>query len=301
MIRLLLSAALALGSVAATAQNYFWEVSSLSSRMYLFGTVHAGKKDWFPLHPVVEKAFEESAILVVEADILDTAAMAASGKTLSYAPPDQLKNHVPEADYERFRKIMPRYKLAEHHVAQMKPFMAVSLLVFSEWARLGFMPELSVDAYLIKKARTEFKPVVEIEGIAIQTKLIESLTDEENRTIFAGTLTALESGLTGDQINGMVGAWQRGDPERMLEIAQKYNQNVAGAAAFEEKFVWSRHEPMLAKIQGYLDTRQTHFVAVGALHLAGPRGLVELLRKRGYIVRQPGAGPGAAPSGTGSK
>jgi len=183
----------------------------------------------------------------------------------------------------------------------MKPFMAVSLLVFSEWARLGFLPELSVDAYLIKKARTEFKPVVEIEGIAIQTKLIESLTDEENRTIFAGTLTALESGLTGDQINGMVGAWQRGDPERMLEIAQKYNQNVAGAAAFEEKFVWSRHEPMLAKIQGYLDTRQTHFVAVGALHLAGPRGLVELLRKRGYIVRQPGAGPGAAPSGTGSK
>ena len=286
MIRFLLAAALALASLAATAQNYLWEVSSLSSRVYLYGTVHAGKKDWFPLDPAVEKAFAESEILVVEADILDTHKMAASGKTLSYVPPDQLKNHVPEADYERFRKVMPRYKLAEHHVAQMKPFMAVSLLVFSEWARLGYMPEMSVDAYLIRKARAEFKPVVEIEGIAVQTRLIESLTDAENRTIFAGTLTALESGLTGEQINGMVAAWQRGDPARLLEVAQKYNQGVEGAAAFEEKFVWSRHEPMLAKIQGYLDSRERHFIAVGALHLAGPRGLVELLRKRGYIVRQ---------------
>jgi uncharacterized protein YbaP (TraB family) len=286
MIRYLLAAALALASLAAGAQTYLWEVSSLSNRVYLYGTVHAGKKEWFPLDPAVEQAFADAQILVVEADILDTTRMAATGKTLSYVPPDQLKNHVPEADYERFRKIMPRYKLAEHHVAQMKPFMAVSLLVFSEWARLGYMPELSVDAYLIKKARAEFKPVVEIEGLDVQTRLIESLTEDENRTIFAGTLTALESGLTGEQINGMVAAWQRGDPTRMLEVAQKYNQGVEGATAFEEKFVWSRHDPMLAKIQGYLDSREKHFIAVGALHLSGPRGLVELLRKRGYIVRQ---------------
>jgi uncharacterized protein YbaP (TraB family) len=43
---------------------------------------------------------------------------------------------------------------------------------------------------------------------------------------------------------------------------------------------------MLAKIEGYLASRERHFIAVGALHLAGPRGLVELLRKRGYVVRQ---------------
>jgi len=290
MIRWLLAAALALASFAATAQDFLWEVSSLSTRIYLYGTVHAGKKEWFPLPAAVERAFEESPILVVEADILDTEKMGASGKALSYAPPDELKNHVPEADWERFRKLLPRYRIPEQSVAQMKPFIAVSLLVFSEWARLGYQPEQSVDAYLLRKARAAFKPVVEIEGIALQTRLMESLTDAENRTAFAGTLTALESGLTGDQIHGMVSAWQRGDAARLLTVAQKYNENVEGAAAFEEKFVWSRHEPMVAKIAGYLDSRETHFVAVGALHLAGPRGLVELLKKRGYIVRQVGVG-----------
>ncbi len=287
LIRILAGAALALALAApASAESYLWEVISLSNRVYLYGTVHAGKKEWFPLDRAVEDAFLDSKVLVVEADILDTQKLAASGKAMTYEPPDVLKNHIPEADYERFRKLLPRYQIPEQGVAPLKPFMAVSLLVFSEWARAGFLPDLSVDAYLLRKAKAELKPVVEIEGIDVQMKLIESLTDAENRTIFEGKLTALESGLTSEQIEGMVGAWQKGDPARLLGVAQKYNQSVAGAREFEEKFVWARHAPMLAKIEGYLDSRERHFIAVGALHLAGPRGLVELLRKRGYIVRQ---------------
>ena len=121
----------------------------------------------------------------------------------------------------------------------------------------------------------------------MQTKLIESLTEAETRQLFEGTLTALESGLTGEQITGMVNAWQTGDPKLLLEIARKYNDSVPGAKEFEEKFIWARHESMAAKVEGYLnDSKDRHFIAVGSLHLAGPRGLVELLRKRGYVVRQ---------------
>ena len=44
---------------------------------------------------------------------------------------------------------------------------------------------------------------------------------------------------------------------------------------------------MVGKIQGYLDQgKQRHFVAVGALHLSGPRGIIAKLRARGYVVKQ---------------
>jgi uncharacterized protein YbaP (TraB family) len=206
--------------------------------------------------------------------------------------------HVPMVDYVRFEKLLPRYGVTEDVVAPMKPFMAVSFLVMSEWMRAGFEPQYGIDTYLLKKARGEVKPVVEIEGVDVQLALMESLTEAQNRTIFEGTLTALESGLTKSQIEDMVAAWKDGDPDQMLKTAEKYDENVAGAREFEEKFVWSRHAPMLRKIEGYLnDTHDRHFIAVGALHLAGPRGLVELLRKKGYIVRQ----TGVAPSGTGLK
>lgn len=273
-------------AVPAAAASYLWEVSSLTNRVYLFGTVHAGKKDWYPLDEAVEKALVDSSVLAVEADVLDTAKLEKSARAGVYVAPDTLKNHVGAADYERFLKLLPRYGVPEASVAQLKPFMAVSLLVFQEWARAGFLPQVGVDIYLLRKARAELKPVVEIEGIDVQTELIDSLTDAENRLIFGGTLTALESGLTIEQIQAMVSAWKAGDAARMLEVAQKYNAQVAGAREFEEKFVWARHEPMLRKIEGYLASREPHFIAVGALHLSGPRGLVELLRKRGYVVKQ---------------
>ena len=277
---------LALGT-PALADNYLWEVSSLSNKLYLFGTIHAGKKEWFPLPRPVEDAWADSKILVVEADIADPEKIAKSAAAMMYPPDDSLQKHVSMVDYTRFTKLLPRYKVPEAAVTQMKPFMAVSFLVVSEWARLGYSPDFGVDAYLLAKARAELRPIVEIEGVDTQIALMESLTDDEERTIFEGTLTALESGLSKEQIEDMVKAWQAGDPDAMLKTARKYNENVKGAAAFEEKFVWGRHDAMLKKLEGYLsDSKDRHFVAVGALHLAGPRGLVALLRKKGYLVKQ---------------
>jgi uncharacterized protein len=272
----------------ADAAAFLWEVSSMTNKVYLYGTVHAGRTDWYPLPPAVEEAFAQSDVLVVEADISDEEALR-KAQPGTFIPPDTLAKHVDPATYERFRKLLPRFGIPEAQVAQMKPFMAVSLLVFSEWARLGFKPGYAVEGYLINKAHQAKKPVREIEGLDAQVDLMDSLTEEEGRRIFDGTVSALESGLTDDQIKGMVKAWQDGDPGSVLEIARRYNDQVKGAADLEEKFVWARHEPMAKKIESYLnETRDRCFVAVGALHLAGPRGLVEILRKRGYLVRQLG-------------
>lgn len=282
-----LALAFALAAPPAAAANFLWEVVGLTNRAYLYGTIHAGKKEWFPLAKEVEDAFNDSKVLVVEADVSNTAAMAKHGNSMTYTAPDTLKNHVSAQDYERFRKLLPRYQYPESQVAQMKPFLAVSLLVFGEWARQGFQPQYGIDGYLIARAMAEAKPIVEIEGVDTQMRLMDSLTEKENQTLFDGTLFALESGLSGEQINGLVKAWQEGDPANLLLIARKYNLQVKGAAEFEEKFIWSRHDDMLKKIDGYLtQSKDRHFIAVGSLHLAGPRGLVEELRKRGYVVRQ---------------
>ena len=275
-----------LASVPAGAKQYLWEVSSVTNKIYLYGTVHAGMASWYPLPAEVEDAFEGSHILAVEADVTDEKAMAQSQAATIYTPPANLTTHVPPADYARFRKLLPRYQIPEESIVRVKPFMASTMLVFSEWARMGYTPNYGVDLYLITRAKDEKKTIVELEGAEEQIKLMDSMTNEETLELFRGTLDAIESGLTGEQVTDLVKAWRAGNPDGVLEVARRYNEKITGASSFEDRFIWSRHEAMLKKITGYLQGKDRYFVAVGALHLAGPRGLVELLRKRGFVVKQ---------------
>ena len=259
----------------------------MTGSAWLFGTIHAGKKDWFPLAPVVEQALQDSEVVVVEADVTNVEAMAKSVSAMAYAAPDELSKHVDPKDYERFRYQAGRLRVPESSVKNLKPFTAASMLMFAEWARSGLSPEFGIDAYIISRARAYRKPVVELEGVEAQSAIMDSLTEAEHRTAFAGTLTALEDGLIGEQIEGMVKAWQLGDAFLMLELSRRYNEKIPGAREMEEKFIWSRHKDMLEKIEGYLNkSGKRHFIAVGSLHLAGNRGLVELLKSKGYVVRQ---------------
>ena len=269
------------------ARQYLWEVASLTNRIYLYGTVHAGKPSFFPLPAAVEKGYAESKVLVVEADITDMEAMTRSAKAMVYEPPASLDKAVPKATWERAKKQAARHAIAEQQLAMFKPFMAGTLLAFAEWGRAGYLPQFGVDVHLIKRAKEDGKKLVELEGADAQTAVIESITPAEALAALEGTLDAIDSGLVGEQITGMVNAWQAGDPKLLLEVARKYNDTIPGAAAIEEKFIWSRHDAMAEKIgRMLLESKERHFVAVGALHLAGPKGLVEVLKKRGFTVRQ---------------
>jgi len=291
-IALALLAALLSGAPSAFAQavptkHYLWEVSSITNRVYLYGTVHAGMASWYPLPSVVEDAFEGSHVLAVEADVTDPQAMEKSRAATLYTPPANLTTHIPPADYARFRKLLPRYGIPEEAIVRVKPFMAVSMLVFSEWATAGYLPQYGVDIYLIDKAKQENKKIVELEGADVQIKLMDSLSNDETLALFRGTVESLETGLAREQVTDLVKAWQAGDPDGVLAVARSYNDKIEGAAQFEERFIWSRHDAMVAKIADMLDrSKDRCFIAVGALHLAGPRGLVELLRKKGYVVKQ---------------
>ena len=269
------------------ARQYLWEVSSLTNKVYLYGTVHAGKASFYPLPEPVQKAFAEARVIAVEADITDEKAMEKSASSTVLTPPDTLAKRVPAPLYARFRKQLDRFGVPESQAAQLKPFIAASLLTFAEWQRQGYLPQHGVDLHLIVRARNEKKRLVELEGAQAQADLMDSPPPNEQPPAFVGAVASLESGLTRDQITGLVNAWQSGDPKLLLDVVQAYNEAVPGARELEEKFIWSRHEAMVKKIDTWLLAgRERVFVAVGALHLAGPRGLVEMLKERGYVVRQ---------------
>ena len=272
------------GAVAHKA--FIWEVSSPRNTVYLFGTIHVGKRSFYPLPEPVEAALKKSAKLVVEADITRTESEENVRPLIAYRPPQSLESQVPALLYERLQRQLVKLKLPPDGLRELKPCIAGGFIAIAEFTRLGYDRNFGVEAYLIANAQREKKPVLELESQLGQLKMFDGMAAPLQEAFLDNALTAIESGRTPDQVTGMVNAWQSGDAKLMLEVTAAVNQDMRRSAEIEELLVYSRHSEMLKKIEVFLADDQPYFVAIGSLHLVGPRGLVELLRTKGYKVRQ---------------
>ncbi|HNU15175.1 MAG TPA: TraB/GumN family protein [Chitinophagaceae bacterium] len=76
-------------------------------------------------------------------------------------------------------------------------------------------------------------------------------------------------------------AYRKGD----LDLLDSINSYNSFSAAFDEKFLYKRNEIQANSIDSILRSGSVLFVGVGAAHLPGQRGVIEMLRAKGYKLR----------------
>jgi uncharacterized protein len=272
---------------AAGKPLMLWEVKSATNTIYLYGTVHAGKADFYPLPNRVSKAFTDSKVLVVEADVSNVSVLRDVAPLMSFKPPETLESKLPKALFARFKALCDKYKIPIAQAQQFRPFMASSIVALSELEANGYEVRFGVDGHFLDQAKLFNKPIVELESVGEQIRLFSQFNDAESLVWFENALNALESDKSGKQVEGLMNAWLSGDAHQVLEITKQYNDGMKDAEKFDDRLVFNRHEAMMIKLNSYLAKKdEVHFVAVGTLHLPGPKGLVALLEKKGYKVSQ---------------
>lgn len=271
--------------VPSATKSFLWEVKSPSNAIWLFGTIHVGKRAFYPLPEAVETAFDHSAWLVVEADVGSQAAGDLDA-LISYRPPDALDKYIPKPIYDRLRTQLLRLRIPEEAVKPMKPFVVGGLLSVAEFSRLGYDMNLGVDSYLLARAREARKPVEELESVRAQLDMLANMPGELQEAFLDNAIATLELGRSGDQVIGMVNAWQSGDARLMADVIAEVNRGMRRVTQLDEIMLHGRHDAMLKKIESYLAGKDPYFVAVGSLHLVGPRGLIQALKSKGYEVTQ---------------
>ena len=70
-----------------------------------------------------------------------------------------------------------------------------------------------------------------------------------------------------------------------LDLLDSINRLNSFSDAFDEKFLYSRNLLQANSIDSILKARSALFVGVGAAHLPGNRGVIEILRRMGYKLR----------------
>jgi len=271
---------------AAVTKAFLWEVKSNLNVMYLFGTIHVGKRSFYPLPPQVQDALNASQRLAVEADISSNEGMGNIGAVINYKAPDNLEKHIPPALFGRLKTQLSRLQIPLEAVRPMKPYLIGGFLTIAEFSKLGYDMNLGVDGYLIAKSKDDGRPIVELESQVAQLRMMDGMAPQLQEAFLENSIRTLESGNAPDQVTGMVNAWQTGDVALMEEVVRNANKGMRMTDQLDAVLLHSRHDAMLKKIANYLEGGVPHFVAVGSLHLLGPKGLVELLKARGYQVKQ---------------
>lgn len=272
---------------APRRKAFLWTVKSPTAAIHLFGTIHVGKREFFPLPDAVEDALKGAAKVVVEADISDASQLGELPALMTFAPPETLEKHIPPALFARLQVQLTRLKIPPQAVNTMRPFMVAGLLAVTEYARIGYDASQGVDAYIIKNAKASMKPVLELESVKGQVSMLAGMSKDLQEAFLENAIAGLERGQSTDQVIGVINAWQSGDAKLMQEVAEQANRGMRKLDALDDLLIHARNRDMLKKIEGFLAGNESHFVAVGSLHLTGHRGLIALLKEKGYEVTQP--------------
>lgn len=273
---------------AAPKRGLLYEVKRGNHTAYVFGTIHVGKPEFYPLNMPVTRALIAAKYLAVEADISNQAAVAKDVAELAvYPSASKPEWRIPPALTQKLLPVLQKYGIPKEQAMMMKPWMLALTLSVFDAMQAGYDPRLAVDSYLLGFARSQKKTVVELEGLRKQFAIFTGMTVEQQHAFLEKTLEGLVGGESRQQIVMLVEAWAKADVAGLENEWRKSQQLLTEADKFVfDKLFRERNLHMAARVEDYLRSGEIYFVAVGALHLVGERNVIELLKQRGYQVRE---------------
>ncbi len=266
-------------------KNFLWRVQSKGSTAYVLGSIHLLKKDVYPLSRTIENAFEKSDVLAVEANIDDISRLDVQKMLESafYSGDDTLERHVSGKTLDMVKGESERLGLPAEFVYKQRPWFLGLTLESLALVQSGYDPEYGIDKYFLSKAAGK-KRVIELESLDYQIDLLSGLNDAEQELFLLYTLKDLK--VLVREVDNVVDAWKSGAVKRMESIIAKGSLDERRFSSINEKLIIRRNRNIVLKIDDYLKTKATYFVVVGAGHLLGEKGIIQLLKERGYTVEQ---------------
>jgi uncharacterized protein YbaP (TraB family) len=282
---LILSLSIGAKNVYSSQKGFLWKVQTNNSVLYIAGSIHMYKSELFPLPQKMEEAFEKSDILAVEANIneIKPESITTIIDRTFYQDGTTLENHLSKEIYKTTVKKLNEIGLPPELFINTKPWFIALTITSIELQKLGLDPEYGIDRYFLKKAENR-KKIVELESIDYQINLLNNFSDSEQELFLESTFRELE--LLKKEIDGVLKAWNTGDTKSFESFVSKSLYNEPKMKSIYEKIVCERNKNIALKIESYLKTKERYFIVIGAAHLVGKDGIIEILKKKGYIVEQ---------------
>jgi uncharacterized protein YbaP (TraB family) len=286
-----------LGSLTARAQSPVWALHGAHNTVYLAESVHLLKPGDSTLPGAVTRAYDDSTQLVMELDLakLDTSSVSEWMMEHGRYPEGQTMEQA--LGPERFARVVAQATtlgLPIEQLSVLRPWVVALTLSDLMYLKLGYDPQSGVEEQLVARAQHDGRTTAGLETLDEELGQLESMSPEDQARFLELTLQDLKD--TGDETDQMLNAWRSGDSSALAaQLSDAYNQ-------FPELYralVSARNQRWLPQIKSYLTADHNVLIVVGALHVVGKGGLLELLRGAGIVctpVLAAGASPAQGPS-----
>ena len=271
--------------------------NGLSKPSYVFGTAHLESIDIVNKVSGVFDALKETDQVYGEVNFDDAskadsamymqnAMMLPEGKTL--------KDYLSADDYARLNKWLfnamgndlNANSPMTQQMARMTPLAMVNMLQILLHAKYGiarFDPTTSIDKFFQEQAKNNNEPVGGLETIKFQSDLLFKSIPLDRQ---AKTLMCLidNEEFNVQMLREVSNAYKAQDIDAILKaLDMKLNNSCDSSPEEEAAMLDNRNADWIVKMKKIMSDKPTFF-AVGAGHLPGEKGVLQLLRKEGYTV-----------------
>jgi uncharacterized protein len=272
-------------------KSLLWEISGkdLKKPSYLYGTIHLiPKKDFF-MTDATKKAFEASQKVTFEINMKEmnnpmammsifTKALIPNGK--------KLKDFLNDEDYGLVQRKFDSLGLPLKMLERVKP-MFLSVMVGSDGEQIpmdGSTKEsnksTSYEMEFLKMGETQKKEFGGLETVEFQMSIFDSIPYQAQADMLVKTIKNGGSG--NNELAKMIEMYKNQDIEAMCQMLKSGDESELGN--YENMLLNNRNInwiPLMSKAM----IQKSTFFAVGAGHLGGEKGVVNLLKKAGYTVK----------------
>ena len=270
------------------AKSILYKVSSKSNTVYILGSIHLAKPELYPLDKAIEKAYKKSEVLVVELDAQSEESavkmQTAMLKLGIYPDSKSLKTELNSKTYKQLQEYTTKAGVPLQMLEQMRPWVVMLQLSVVEMLRLGYSPELGIDKHFIDRAKDDKKSILELESIDEQMALLSRDDKEYQDKLLRYTIESMHE--IEPMLESMFKSWKKGDAKDIEKTFLLSMKNDTDLDEIYDVLITKRNKKMTKKIVDYLKEEKDYFVVVGAGHVVGKGGIVNLLQNRGYKVSQ---------------
>lgn len=283
---MLLAGALPVDAGAAKGEKntpghvFLWSVKGPGCTVYLLGSVHMLSKGSYPLDARMEKAYASCPGIVFEADMDDAGTEKVQAMMLklgTYPKGQTLRKNLSAKTYGMLEEKCRTSGIEVSRFDRTRPWLVSVMLASINLRKLGISPEDGVDAYLFRKARMDGKKMIFLESAGQQINLLAHTLSNRQEELLRQTLEELD--VVKESSLELENAWRRGDAARVEAISKT---SLKGYPDIARRLFSDRNAAWTSKIEKLLMEKEDVLVVVGAAHLVGNDGVLELLKRKGY-------------------